>query len=96
MLVSPLAAEVGTAMLVWKAHNTKVLSLAFSPDGTRIATTADKSGTVCLWHAPTGQLVTRFVAPRPWAIHAVAFFSDGRYIAGHLTRPRIRIWNVES
>ena len=43
-------------MLVWKAHEKKVRSLVFSPDGTRIATTAEKSNAVWLWDAPTGQL----------------------------------------
>ena len=70
-------------MLVWKGHRAKVRSLAFSPDGRTIATTAGHSRYVWLWEAPTGKLVRKLSGSNDSA-RVAAFFPDGRHIAATL------------
>ncbi len=64
-------------MLVWRGHNAKVRSLAFSPDGRYIATTASQSRFVWLWEAPTGKLV-RKLSGSGGAARVAAFLPDNR------------------
>ncbi len=67
-------------MLVWRGHKAKVRSLAFSPDGRYLATTAGSSKFVWLWDAPTGQLV-RKITGAYGSVRVAAFFPDGKHIA---------------
>lgn len=82
-------------MLIWKAHEKKLRSLAFSPDGTRIATTTEKSDAIWFWEATTGKPAGKLVAPFHHVCE-VAFFPDGRHVAGHLKYSGLRIWNTKT
>src|SRR5947208_932540 len=66
-------------MLVWRGHRAKVRSLAFSPDGRHIATTAGTSQYVWLWEASTGKRV-RKLAGNSDSARMVAFIPDGKHI----------------
>ncbi len=81
-------------MLIWKAYEKKVRSLAFSPDGTRIATTAEDSKFISLWNPSTGQRVGELRESYS-PVRTLAFFPDGRHIAGTLELGGVQIWEVE-
>jgi WD40 repeat protein len=68
-------------MLVWQAHRSRIRSLAFSPDGRLIATTAGKSKHVWLWDASTGRIV-RKLSKGENSTRLAAFHPDGRHVVG--------------
>jgi WD40 repeat protein len=70
-----------------------VTGVAFSPDGTLLAT-ASMDGTAMLWEVPSGALVHTLTADKS-SLFAVAFSPDGTYLAAgsvHTTR----LWEVPS
>jgi len=80
-------------------YNGVLATLAFSPDGDRIATVDVMWGVVQLWDLVTGKRVLLLdenadlrrsqVCPAPYAL----FFHDGRIVS--ICREGIRIWNAE-
>jgi WD40 repeat protein len=68
-------------------------SLAFAPDGRRIATTAGTSKFVWLWDALTGELTAKLGGHAYYA-RAVAFSPDGRYVASSDNGWSVRVWSV--
>lgn len=81
-------------MLVWHGHGAKVRSLAFSPDGRLLATTAGSSQYVWLWEASTGKRVRKLQDLS--AARAVAFFPGGRHVAATWEYGGATVWEVES
>lgn len=81
-------------MFVWQAHKGKIRSLAFSPDGTRLATATGKTRLVALWNPVTGELVRKLEpggADR--AVQSVAFAPDAPLFAAGMTNS-IRVWST--
>jgi len=60
-------------------HSTAVLGVAFSPNGTSLAS-AGADGTVRLWHAGNGA-AGDILKEHPISVHCVAFSTDGRWLA---------------
>lgn len=84
-------------MLVWQAHKGKVRSLAFSPDGRGIATTAGESKYVHFWDATSGKFVRLFHTFTTNPARAAAFFPDGKHLVGFFgDRTGGRVWDVET
>lgn len=81
-------------MLVWKAHEARLRAVAFSPDGTRIATTAGNSNAVALWDAPTGRRVGKLSRSGLSPVSGIAFFPDGKHLAGNCGNNGLRVWNT--
>lgn len=90
-----LGVAAGSSVIVWSTHDGQlvyrnqpggaVLDVAFSPDGEFLLTSTDQ-GDMQLWMAATGELERRF-QPVPYAIRAVGFSPDGRYIFSGEYRP---------
>jgi WD40 repeat protein/serine/threonine protein kinase len=71
-------AQTGQETLVLKGHSAYVTNLAYSPDGNRIATTADDK-TVKLWNAHSGDELLTLEGHGSY--NGVAFSPDGNLLA---------------
>jgi len=80
-------------------HEDHVSALAWSPDGTRLATVsvthtgAGPVQVILVWEAATGQLVTTL--PQASAVRSLAFSPDGKQIAVIDNQQNLQMWNLE-
>ncbi len=72
-----------------------VQSVAFSPDGKRIAAGECYTGTVRLCEVATGRLLAGLKG-HTGAVHALAFSTDGRLLASGSQDGTIRFWDAET
>jgi WD40 repeat protein/tRNA A-37 threonylcarbamoyl transferase component Bud32 len=82
-----------TDLLTIKGHSDAVQSVAYSPDGTRLAS-ASSDGTVRVWDAITGQEVLPPLRGHTGVVNTVAYSPDGRKLvsAGH--DQTVKLWDV--
>jgi len=79
---------------ILKGHNDNIWSIAFSPDGTKIAS-GSSDRTVKIWNSHTGQcLKTLSVHSRP--VLSVTFSPDGNTVASCGGHSIIKLWNVQT
>src|SRR5262249_51213708 len=73
-----------TDLLTIEAHSGTVEAVAYSPDGTRLAS-ASSDGIVRVWDAITGREVLPPLRGHTGVVHAVAYSPDGKQLAsaGH-------------
>jgi WD40 repeat protein len=84
--------RTGATVRTLKPVNTNT-PLAFSPDGSRLAT-ASADGVVQFWDVETGVLAARLVGhtARVWAL---AFAPDGKTLATGSADKTVRLWDLE-
>lgn len=74
-------------------------SVAFSPDGRKIAGGIHQSETVCLWDAATGEQLRAMRADKANALHwvnTVAFSADSKILASGSEDGNLYLWDVET
>jgi WD40 repeat protein/DNA-binding Xre family transcriptional regulator len=69
-----------------------VVSVAFSPDGTLLAT-GDMEGQIRLWQVQTGKQLFAFKGHSGW-VRSIAWSPDGRTLASGSNDSVVRLWNV--
>jgi WD40 repeat protein len=76
-IVNVWDAQTGQELLSWKAHDRSIYTLAFSPDGKRLASSADDE-TAKIWDPQTGQELLSLKGAGP----EVEFGPDGKRLIG--------------
>jgi len=84
-------ATTGKVGHILRGHIDEIRSLAFSPDGTKLAS-AGMDRVVHLWDVETGKLLA---GPNPKGKHDTAAFTlNGRLMLGSTGGPTFRLWDV--
>ncbi|HXD89316.1 MAG TPA: M56 family metallopeptidase [Urbifossiella sp.] len=81
-------------VLTLTGHTDAVTAIAFSPDGSRIATTSD-DGTARTWNSTDGRKLAALDGRGKW-MKSVAFSPDGRTLVTGGYDKTVRLWNAAS
>ena len=74
----------------FRHHTDSLLSVRYSPDGTRFAT-ASRDGTVLLYAVDAGEPIARMVGHEQ-KVYSVSFSTDGELLASGSTDKSVRVW----
>ena len=89
-----LDAVTGSRISALTGHKGMILSVAFSPDGTRLVSSSN-NGTVKLWDIETGGVIKTFDGRTP-SISSVSISRDCATIASGTWEGSIHLWNVRT
>ena len=90
-----LAAAARPGIAVLTGHTGPVNSVAFSPDGTTLATRSDgDDGTVRLWDVATHRQIGGPLTGHAGPVTSVAFSPDGTTLASGDDDGTVRLWDV--
>ncbi|MBK6760480.1 MAG: choice-of-anchor D domain-containing protein [Ignavibacteria bacterium] len=87
-------ADTTGAILTLTGHTDQVIGVAFSPDGSRIAT-AGFDITAKIWDASTGGLIRTLIG-HTTHVHGIAYSPDGSRIATSSFDQTAKIWDANS
>lgn len=82
----------GQCWKTFEGHSDIVFSVAFSPDGSMLAS-GSQDTTVRLWNVVTGECLHVLPGHISW-VQSVAFSVDGRILASGCSDETIKLWNV--
>ncbi|MEM6450653.1 MAG: caspase family protein [Cyanobacteria bacterium P01_D01_bin.105] len=79
---------------VIEAHSALVTAVAFSPDGTTLAT-ASRDGLIKLWNISNGGLIRTLSGHQGWA-NTVSWHPDGQQLASGGEDKKLKVWDTAS
>jgi WD40 repeat protein/tRNA A-37 threonylcarbamoyl transferase component Bud32 len=97
-------AQTGRELLTLKGHTNAVVSVAFSPDGTRLASSTSRPngitlrnlpGEVKVWDAQTGQELLTLKGHGPF-VDSVAFSPDSKRLATLSRDNTLKVWDAQT
>jgi len=87
-------ASGNTILDPWEAHSEGIMSVAWSPDGSVIASGSGyEGGPIKLWDAASGKSIGELKGHTPW-ISDLVFSKDGMWLYSASGDQTIRIWDV--
>ena len=89
-----LVAELDRPLLTLKGHSDKVHSVAFSPDGSLLAS-GSRDTTVRIWNVATGALLHTLEGHTD-AVKSVVFDPKGSFLASGSLDGTVRLWDVST
>ncbi len=91
--VSVYSIDDATRIAHWPADESRVLSLAFNPDGTLLAT-GGQSSRLRLWETKTWRMTTELLGHAE-PVRSVSFSADGDCLLSAANDHTARIWNLD-
>jgi len=82
-------------LVLGRGQKASATDLAFSPDGTKMATADGEDRTVRLWNTTTGEALLTLKGHTDW-VASVAFAPDGKRIASTGWDKTVRLWDVQT
>jgi len=89
-----LAYLCNSALITFSGHASRVETVAFSPDGSRVAS-GDQAGNINIWSAATGRLQSTLRGHAD-VITSLAFSPDGALLASGSGDSSVKLWDAET
>jgi WD40 repeat protein len=93
-VLSPTALTTSTGFRIFSGHETGVTSVAYSPDGSLLAS-GSADGQIILWAAGTGELL-HYLQGHTASVNSLAFSPDSLFLASGSADKTAIVWNVRS